>query len=55
MVYFPEVWRQGNPGIKTVAGLDKPNNGVLVEGKIRNFGLKLRIEMIKVAKMFEKL
>ena len=28
---------------------------LLVEGKIRKFGLKLRIEMTKVAKMFEKL
>ena len=29
MVYFSEVWRQENPGLKTVSGLDKPDNGVI--------------------------
>ena len=29
MVYLSEVWRQENLGLKTVSGLDKPDNGVI--------------------------
>ena len=45
MVYFSEISRQENPGLKTVAGLDKPDNGVIGGTK----GIKLRIEKTKVA------
>ena len=48
MVHFFESRRQENSALKTAAGLDKPDNGVIDGRKVHKFGLKLRIKMTKV-------
>ena len=49
MVYFPEVGRQENLGLKLLQVWTNLTTVLLVEGKVGKFGLKLRIEKTKVA------
>ena len=48
MVYFPEVEDKKTLGLKLLQVWTNLTTVLLVEGKVRKFGLKLRIEKTKV-------